>query len=86
MKPNAGFTLIELVLVLLLIGIISIFVTPKVVPMVVSTSQLEEAKLEVIARIVHARNRALLLAPGVKPTLSCQGKNLSYQEKKSITI
>lgn len=86
MKRDSGFTLMEIVLVLVLIGVVSITVAPKIVPMVISTSTLEEAKLEVIGRVVHARNRAMLLAPSVKPTITCTDVGLVYKEKASITV
>lgn len=86
MKRDSGFTLMEIVLVLVLISVVSIMVAPKIVPMVVSTSGLEEAKLEVIGRVVHARNRAMLLAPSIKPTITCTDAGLVYKEKSSITV
>lgn len=80
---SQGLTLVEVVLVLVLLGLVSMIVLSRLSPLTVTSSSLEEARLEMVARIVHARNRALLLDGAVEPTLTFRDKGFVYREQKA---
>lgn len=58
---EAGFTLIEIILVLILMGLLSAFLPSFFSNLQLNTAEIERERLLMLARIVHARNEALAL-------------------------
>lgn len=59
MGNQKGFTLLEIVLVLILVGILSVLIGSHFVSLNIQTSPLLEAKNQVIAAIATTRNKAI---------------------------
>jgi len=73
-----GFTLVEILLVLILIALLSTVVQSSFGKLKVTDGAIERERLMMIARIVHARNEALLLNKDRELKITQDGTAVQY--------
>lgn len=75
-RKDAGFTLLEIIFVLIIIGIASTMIGSHYASLRVADSQLERAKVQLISAFVQSRNKALLMGEGLE--LSIEGNTITH--------
>ena len=75
---EAGFTLIEVILVLILIGVVSSVISSYINDFQLEDESLARERLMMIARITHARNEALALNKERDFEITQEGKAIQY--------
>lgn len=75
-RKDAGFTLLEIIFVLIIIGIASTMIGSHYASLRVGDSQLEKAKVQLISAFVQSRNKALLMGEGLE--LSIEGNTITH--------
>ncbi len=75
-RKDAGFTLLEIIFVLIIIGVASTMIGSHYASLRVADSQLERAKVQLISAFVQSRNKALLMGEGLE--LSIEGNTITH--------
>lgn len=75
-RKDAGFTLLEIIFVLIIIGIASTMIGSHYASLRVADSQLERAKVQLISAFVQSRNKAILFGGGLE--LSIEGNTITH--------
>ena len=75
-RKDAGFTLLEIIFVLIIIGVASTMIGSHYASLRVADSQLEKAKVQLISAFVQSRNKALLMGEGLE--LSIEGNTITH--------
>ena len=78
-RREAGFTLIEIILVLILIGLLAAIGAPRMSYLQAPDATTEYQKALMAARIAHARNQAILKEKTVKLQVT-NGNSIEYQD------
>ncbi len=72
-RKDAGFTLLEIIFVLIIIGIASTMIGSHYASLRVADSQLERAKVQLISAFVQTRNKAILMEDTLSMSITEEG-------------
>lgn len=72
-RKDAGFTLLEIIFVLIIIGIASTMIGSHYASLRVADSQLERAKVQLISAFVQTRNKAILMEDALSLSITEEG-------------
>lgn len=72
-RKDAGFTLLEIIFVLIIIGIASTMIGSHYASLRVADSQLERAKVQLISAFVQTRNKAILMEDALSMSITEEG-------------
>ena len=72
-RKDAGFTLLEIIFVLIIIGVASTMIGSHYASLRVADSQLERAKVQLISAFVQTRNKAILMEDALSLSITEEG-------------
>lgn len=72
-RKDAGFTLLEIIFVLIIIGVASTMIGSHYASLRVADSQLERAKVQLISAFVQTRNKAILMEDALSMSITEEG-------------